>query len=77
LSFDGDGSESRRFGSHTSGDVLIYGADGKLAFCGGITAGRGHRGENLAADAAKLAATGQGNNTVKMPVFGCALRNSE
>jgi hypothetical protein len=77
LSFDLDGSESRRFGSHTSGTVLIYGADGKLTFCGGITAGRGHRGENLAADAARLAATGEPSKAVQMPVFGCSLRGDE
>jgi hypothetical protein len=77
LSYDPDGSESRRFGSHTSGSVLIYAADGKLAFCGGITAGRGHRGENLAADAARLAAIGEASTAMQMPVFGCSLRGNE
>lgn len=77
LSFDADGTEAQRFGSRTSGDLLIYDASGKLVFCGGITAGRGHQGDNLAAAAAKSAAAGSATQLARMPVFGCSLRDSQ
>jgi hypothetical protein len=71
--FDTDGDEARRFGSHTSGDVFIFDANGHSTFAGGITAGRGHQGDNLAAAAAKAAAAGTAAGATQMPVFGCAL----
>jgi hypothetical protein len=43
---DRGGREARRFGVRTSGHVLLYGADGRLRFSGGITDGRGHAGDN-------------------------------
>ncbi|HEY2841144.1 MAG TPA: hypothetical protein VGJ26_18455, partial [Pirellulales bacterium] len=43
---DADGEEARRFGVGISGTTLLYDARGKLAFQGGITAGRGHQGDN-------------------------------
>src|SRR5258706_4228901 len=44
-------AEALRFGAQTSGHVLLYAADGKLEFSGGITASRGHAGDNAACDA--------------------------
>src|SRR6266566_874219 len=43
---DPDGNVARRFGVETSGHTLVYGADGKLLFTGGITSSRGHLGDN-------------------------------
>jgi hypothetical protein len=43
---DADGAEAARFGATTSGQVSLYGADGRLEFEGGITPGRGHSGDN-------------------------------
>jgi hypothetical protein len=39
--------ESKRFGVATSGQALLYSPDGRLLFTGGITAGRGHVGDNF------------------------------
>ena len=43
---DDSGREARRFGVATSGQTLLYDADGTLLFSGGITAARGHAGDN-------------------------------
>jgi hypothetical protein len=43
---DDGGREAHRFGVETSGETLLYGADGSLLFSGGITAARGHAGDN-------------------------------
>lgn len=72
---DHGGGERRRFDARTSGETLLYDPQGRLVFHGGITLGRGHRGDNPgqstvldlvrgATAAPALPAT---------PVFGCAL----
>ncbi len=43
---DHGGADARRFGVETSGHVVLYGAGGDLLFRGGITAARGHSGDN-------------------------------
>src|SRR5262249_23058238 len=43
---DRGGAEQRRFVARVSGEVFLYQSDGRLAFHGGITAGRGHAGDN-------------------------------
>jgi hypothetical protein len=43
---DQGGAEARRFGIATSGHTLLYDGDGRLQFTGGITASRGHQGDN-------------------------------
>jgi hypothetical protein len=65
-------AESSRFGVMTSGHVLLYGQDQKLAFSGGITGSRGHRGDNdgEAAVVAIIDGSDAGSGT---PVYGCAL----
>jgi len=73
VQFDAQDSEVRRFGSRTSGELLIFDENGRLTFEGGITAARGHQGDNLAASAALAALRGANPNYVQMPVFGCAL----
>jgi hypothetical protein len=70
---DEDGIEAARFGAETSGHTLVFDRDGTLVFSGGITASRGHAGDN-AGESAVLAALNQEllprNRT---PVFGCSL----
>ncbi len=74
--WDNSGSEAKRFGSATSGTVLLYGAGGRLLFQGGITASRGHVGENRGLDKLALALrTGQAA-ALDPPVFGCGLFSS-
>ena len=66
-------SESRRFGVATSGHVLLYTPDGRLLYSGGITATRGHEGDNLGAQAIVEYLSGMEPSTSHMPVFGCPL----
>jgi len=44
------GSIARHFGAVASGSVVLYAADGRLLFAGGVTVSRGHEGDSLGAD---------------------------
>ena len=46
-----DGREARLFGAATSGQTMGYDRNGRLLFSGGITAARGHLGDNPGASA--------------------------
>jgi len=74
---DRDGVEARRFGAETSGHTFLFAADGRLLFSGGITASRGHSGDN----AGEIAIVSLINNRVseraRTVVFGCALGNRD
>jgi hypothetical protein len=48
---DEAGREAERLGAETSGQTLLYDTDGELLFQGGLTAGRGHAGDNPGSDA--------------------------
>lgn len=70
---DDGGVEATRFGAATSGQVVLYDADGGLRFAGGITAGRGHEGDTLGARAVvDLIDAGTADRDTT-PVFGCHL----
>jgi hypothetical protein len=75
---DAGGTESRRFGAVTSGQVLLFAPDGRLLFSGGITESRGHRGDNAgrSAVAALVLGTGRAAQPVFAPVYGCPLFNN-
>src|SRR5437016_9212272 len=67
-------AEALRFGAQTSGHVLLYAPDGKLEFSGGITAARGHAGDNAACDAIIALAGGAPTTAAAFsPVYGCSL----
>ena len=70
---DNDGIEARRFGSSTSGQVMLYNTQGKLLFSGGITASRGHSGDNDGRTAIVALLTQGQALTDETPVFGCQL----
>ncbi len=70
---DLEGVESHLFGASTSGQVLLYDAHGSLLFTGGITAGRGHEGDNAGQSAVVQAAFGEKLAVRSTPVFGCSL----
>jgi hypothetical protein len=55
--------------------VLLYEADGTLSFDGGVTLGRGHRGDNAAADALTRALSTAGTSPTQTAVFGCPIEN--
>jgi hypothetical protein len=70
---DDGGIEAARFDASTSGQTFLYSADGKLLFRGGITASRGHAGDNAGSDAIALLVNGQTSAVNHTPVFGCSL----
>lgn len=73
---DIEGHGAQALGVRTSGQALLYASDGRLLFAGGITAARGHAGDNAGEDEiADLIrdARAEPRNT---PVFGCPLTAS-
>lgn len=68
-----DGAEALRFHAVTSGQTALYDVEGHLLFSGGITASRGHSGDNAGRSAiVSLLNTGNAEQT-ETAVFGCSL----
>ncbi len=75
---DSEGVEAARFGSWTSGQVLVYDPRGRLRFSGGITGSRGMAGDNAGAAAALFQIESATGATVAgASVYGCDLRTPE
>ena len=70
---DPNGVEAHRFGAETSGHTLLYGTDGRLLFSGGITASRGHAGDNAGESAIIALVNHQTPLRNQTLVFGCSL----
>jgi hypothetical protein len=70
---DADGAEARRFGAETSGHTLLFAADGRLLFNGGITQSRGHAGDNAGANAIVSLVHNRVPARAETFVFGCSL----
>lgn len=70
---DNDRAEARRFHAATSGQTMLYDTEGTLRFSGGITAGRGHEGDNHGRSAIVSLITANEAEHKQTPVFGCAL----
>ena len=73
---DRDGSETAAFGAHVSGQAFLYDEAGHLLFRGGITAARGHGGDNDGADSLVALLTGGVAPRERTAVFGCALEQT-
>jgi hypothetical protein len=72
---DRDGVEAERFGAATSGQVVLYDAQGTLQFSGGITGARGHVGANAGERRViELVNTGTAE-AHDHAVFGCSLHD--
>jgi hypothetical protein len=71
---DPGGGEARRFGATTSGYVVIFDAEGRRLFSGGITGGRSMVGDNTGFDRA-LNALRQSRHAspATSPVYGCPI----
>lgn len=69
---DRDGTEAKRFGVETSGHTMLYAADGQLLFQGGITASRGHEGDNAGESAIVAIVNGHAAPQNKTFVYGCS-----
>lgn len=74
---DPDAAMARSFGAFTSGQTLLYDAAGHLIFKGGITAYRGHSGDNLGLTLITSVVNGKtpaGALPFETHVFGCTLQ---
>lgn len=70
---DDMGAEAKMFHANVSGQIMLYDADGRLVYNGGITASRGHEGDNEGQDAI-IAFLNQGiRPKTQTPPFGCLL----
>jgi hypothetical protein len=70
---DNDGMEARRFHATTSGQTVLYDAEGRLLFSGGITLARGHAGDNAGRSAIVSLVNAKVAEQTETPVFGCPL----
>jgi hypothetical protein len=71
---DLDEVEADLFNAQASGQTMLYDAGGKLRFSGGITASRGHSGDNAGRSSIVSLVTYGIAERTRTPVFGCALR---
>jgi hypothetical protein len=70
---DQGGGEAHRFDVEGSGHVLLYAPSGKLLFSGGITASRGHEGDNVGRSAIVSFVLNGHAPVSHTAVFGCSL----
>ncbi len=73
---DIEGVEADLFGAKISGHTVLYDSDGKLVFTGGITASRGHSGDNIGRAAITSFLNKKNSEINKTPSFGCELHTS-
>ena len=71
---DLDETEADLFNAQVSGQTMFYDASGKLRFSGGITAARGHSGDNAGRFSIISFVTEGAALQNRTPVYGCALR---
>ena len=69
---DFNGTEAQRFGAETSGHTLLFAADGRLLFSGGITQARGHAGGNAGETAILALINNLPAERTSTRVFGCS-----
>jgi hypothetical protein len=74
---DDDGLEAHRFGAATSGQTMLYDANGRLLFSGGITGSRGHAGDNAGRTAILALLHRETSERDGSLVFGCSLFASD
>lgn len=72
---DVGGVEARRFGAQASGQTILYDASGRMRFSGGITASRGHSGDNAGRSAIVSLVTTGTAGAERTSVFGCSLHD--
>lgn len=74
---DPEGKEAALFGAVASGQTMLCNPGGKLQFSGGITAGRGHSGDNTGRSTIVALITRGKSELSETPVYGCSLANPE
>ena len=73
---DFEGNEQRYFNARTSGEVFVYLPTGDVLFHGGITAGRGHVGDNVGRSRLESLLLRDERAICTTPVFGCDLSSA-
>ena len=73
---DENGKIAESLGMTTSGAVCLYDKDGKLRYSGGITASRGHEGDNHGKSIILSQVFGKTKGIVKGIVYGCPIQNN-
>ena len=74
---DAQGKEAKIFYADVSGQTMLYDAQGKLVFSGGITSSRGHEGDNDGKEAIVAFLTKGVILKKQTPFFGCLLFNKQ
>jgi hypothetical protein len=74
---DPDGVEAARFGTQTSGQVMLFNPQGKLLFEGGITGSRGHVGDNEGEESVVSWLNTGAAERREHPVFGCGFHDPQ
>jgi len=77
IQVDPDGRDAAALGLTVSGQTLLYSPEGRLLFNGGITGGRGHRGDNAGADALFAHVTKAPGAAATSRAYGCPLSDSQ
>jgi hypothetical protein len=76
IEFDDDAMRATELGIATSGAVVLFDADGRLRFQGGITPSRGHEGDNPGTRAVQRLIQ-QGESAIDFfPAYGCRLTDT-
>ncbi|QDV47128.1 hypothetical protein Enr13x_70370 [Stieleria neptunia] len=70
---DRGGKLSEQFGALVSGHLLLYGADGRLTFSGGITPYRGHEGDSPSSLDLLRRINAPPDDCGQWAVFGCSI----
>jgi hypothetical protein len=73
IHFDENCQESELFGALTSGDTMLFDPFKQQVFRGGITASRGHSGDNVGENTIIAISRGLEGSCHETPVFGCNL----
>lgn len=70
---DRNGKEAKLFGAQTSGQTMLFDDKGKLIFAGGLTAMRGHEGDNIGVQSVIDLVNGKRKTSDTTAVFGCEI----
>jgi len=73
ITIDHDSREASRFGTLTSGHVILFAPDGRWLFSGGLTSSRAHEGAGRGRMALEQCLQGNSPQNKTVPVFGCEI----
>ena len=74
---DVDGRFARQCRVTTSGHVILFAADGRVLYSGGITGGRVHEGDNMGLTRLNRILDGVPVENPSFPVYGCSIVKKE